>query len=273
MTRSYRANGRDHLARAKALLAMGDDTSLVYCALELRMSIEAHVYETAQSYSDELPERKLSKWQPAKLLAELLVIDPHVDRSGALSFARETDDGSPQEWQTVGTLKRMPLKEVSDLYNKLGSYLHLETVLDHNEGKTRDWSKARALCTSITERLHDLYSTSLLNLKFGTTAQIECLVCAKMIKRRLNNVKDGETIVTQCSSDCVATYSLTVKGDEVHWRSRFEEVPCQQPKCTGTVQIWERWVKADNSFKCDVCGKGSKLVLTLQPEDTEVEKE
>lgn len=266
MTRSYRASGREHLVKAKELLEAGDNASLIYCALQLRMTIEAHVYETAKSYSDELPEKRLSKWQPGKLLSELLEIDPHVDRTGTLRFARENTDGSPQEWQTVGTLKRMTLKEVEGIYHKLGSYLHVEPVLDHNEGKVRDWNRVRETCTETLARLTDLYSTNLFNLKLGQTSEIECFVCNKTIKRRLNNVKDGETIITQCGGSCVATYSITVKGEKVEWLARYDEMPCQHPGCEGTLHIWERWIKVGNSFRCDVCGKATVLGYTLTPE-------
>jgi hypothetical protein len=268
MTRSYRANGRDHLGRAKALFADGDVHSLVYCALELRMAIEAHVYDTARSYADELPEKKLSKWQPAQLLRELLEIDPHAAVTGTLSFAREPGDAEPKEWVTIGTQKRMSLKEVGETYNHLGKYLHLETVLDHADGKVRNMGRLRSLCGKVIERVDDLYSTTLFGLKLGNTSQMECFVCSKVIKRRTSNLKEGDSVVTQCGNDCFATYTMELVSNQIRWTARFDEVPCQHKGCDGTVQIWERHQKAGNSFLCDKCRRGSEIILSLRPEST-----
>lgn len=264
--RSYRANGRAHLGRAKALYEQGNPDALVYCALELRMAIEAHVYDTARSYADELPEKKLSKWQPAQLLRELLEIDPHAAVTGTLSFARETEPSEPKEWMTIGTQKRMGLKEVSETYNHLGKYLHLETVLDHADGKVRNIDRLRALCSKVIERVDDLYSTTLFGLKLGHTSQMECFVCSKLIKRRTTNFKEGNPVVTQCGTDCFATYTMELVDEQVKWTARFDEVPCQHDGCDGTVQIWERHQRAGNSFLCDKCNRGSEIVLSLRAE-------
>lgn len=271
MARSYRAIGRSHLGRAKALFERGDADALIYCALELRMAIEAHVYDTARSYSDELPEKKLSKWQPAQLLRELLEIDPHAAVTGTLSIAREADDAGPKEWVTIGTQKCMSLKEVGDTYNHLGKYLHLETVLDRADGKMRDLARLQSLCGKIITRLEELYSTTLHGLKLGNTSQMNCFVCSKVIKRRTTNLKEGDAVVTQCGSDCFATYSMELLGEQIKWTARFDEAPCQHEGCNGTVQIWERHQKAGNSFLCDKCRRGTEIVLMLRAEQTATE--
>ncbi len=271
MTRSYRANGRAHLGRAKALFEKSDTEALVYCALELRMAIEAHVYDTAQSYADELPEKKLSKWQPAQLLRELLEIDPHAAVTGTLMFAGEPGDAEPKEWVTIGTQKRMGFKEVGETYNHLGKYLHLETVLDHADGKMRNIDSLRSLCGKVIERVDDLYSTTLFGLKLGNTSQMECFICSKLIKRRTSNLKKGDSVVTQCGTDCYATYTIEVLGEEVKWTARFDKIPCQHAECDGTVQIWERHQKAGNSFLCDKCRRGTEIVLMLRAEQIATE--
>lgn len=268
MVRSYRANGRAHLGRAKALFDQSDPNALVYCALELRMAIEAHVYDTAKSYVDELPGKKLSKWQPAQLLRELLQIDPHAAVTGTLSFARESDGAEPKDWVTLGTQKRMSLKEVGETYNHLGKYLHLETVLDHADGKVRDIDRLRSLCSKVIARVEDLYSTTLFGLKLGNTSQMECFVCSEVIKRRTTNLKEGDSVVTQCGNDCFATYTMELVGEQVRWAARFDEAPCQHEGCDGTVQIWERHQKAGNSFLCDKCRRATEIVLSLRPEST-----
>jgi len=264
--RSYRAQGRDHLARAQALLATGRQDELIYAVLELRMAIESHVYATAEAYSDELPEPKLAKWQPPGLLRELLTIDPHVDTTGTISFAREIAPGiAGTDWKTLGTDKKMTLKEVEAAYHKLGNFLHIETVLDRADGKIRDYARLRKIGGEIAERLADIFSGTIHNFKMGVTAQMACFVCHKTIKRRLTNLKPGDGIVTECGPGCHATYSIMLnEGNKVEWTARFDEIPCAQEGCIGTVQIWEKHMKLGNSFLCDCCGKASELALGIQ---------
>lgn len=265
--RSYRAQGRDHLARARSLLDAGGQNDLIYAVLELRMAIESHVYATADAYRDELPEPKLTKWQPPALLRELLAIDPHVATTGTVSFAREIAPGGPgTDWVQLGVHKKMTLKEVETAYHKLGSFLHIETVLDRVDGKLRDYGRLRNICREIADRLTDIFSATLHNFKMGATAEIACFACNKAIKRRLSNLEPGDTIVTACSNACHATYSITLReGGKVEWTAHYEDVACAQEGCTGTVQIWEKDLVAGNSFLCDACGKPSELALGIQP--------
>lgn len=267
LRRSYRAAGRDHLQHAKDLLAAGEDASLVYAVLQLRMALEAHVYASAENYLDELPEPQLAKWQPPALLRELLTIDPHIDTTSTISFARETSPGvAGPEWFSIGTQKKMTLKEIDRAYHRLGSFLHIETVLDRAEGKERDYARLRETCDALAERLTDIFSTTLHNFKMSTTAQIECFVCSKLIKRRLSNLKPGGKIGTECGAACYATYTIELleKG-KVHWQANFEEAPCANEGCTGTIQIWEKHLEAGNAFRCDTCGRATEIIFGLRP--------
>lgn len=124
MKANYRSAGRKHLDRAEALLEKQSVENLPYVALELRMAMECYFYSLADSYRDELPERRLSMWQPHRLLKELLMIDPHAGSSGELSMAQETIPGVAGDvWHLLGKERRMSLKEVNVTYHKLGNYV------------------------------------------------------------------------------------------------------------------------------------------------------
>lgn len=224
------------------LIEAGDNRSLIYPVLELRMALESHVYAAAEAYLDELPAPPLAKCQPPALLRELLAIDPHVATTGTLSFARETESGVPgTNWVQIGTQKRMTLKEIDAAYHRLGSFLHIETVLDKADGKIRDFARLREICADLVARLTDIFSTNLHNLVMGVTSTLTCFVCDKPIKRRLNNLKVGDKIVTQCGGDCYATYEIELlPDDKVQWNARFEDISCTQEGGEGTIQIWER---------------------------------
>ena len=58
-----------------------------YPALELRKDIETTTYNCSQTYMEELPTDECKTWQPQKLLAALVEIEPHAATSGAVEFS------------------------------------------------------------------------------------------------------------------------------------------------------------------------------------------
>jgi hypothetical protein len=82
----FRQVGSDCLQKAKELLKSDENENLVYAALELRMSMEAVIYNQAGLYKSELPENVMEIWQPKKLLEVLLEIDPNCDVSSTIAF-------------------------------------------------------------------------------------------------------------------------------------------------------------------------------------------
>ena len=72
----YRNDAKRRLVRAKNELASADDARLIYATLELRMAIESITYDRALAYKKEFPPREYETWQPKKVMAELLDIDP-----------------------------------------------------------------------------------------------------------------------------------------------------------------------------------------------------
>lgn len=51
-------------------------SDLQYAALDLRMAMEAIVYDRALSFKDEFPEREYDTWQPKRIMTILIEIEP-----------------------------------------------------------------------------------------------------------------------------------------------------------------------------------------------------
>jgi hypothetical protein len=73
-----RGRAANHLKIAENLLGREDLPSLRYACLELRMSIEALVYDMIRLYYDELSADILAKWTPKAVMTELAESVPDV---------------------------------------------------------------------------------------------------------------------------------------------------------------------------------------------------
>ena len=89
----YRTDARRELARAKDELASADEERLKYAALELRMAMESLTYDRALAYNAEFPPCEYETWQPRKVMAILLEIDPNADKDSSLAFGIEPSRG------------------------------------------------------------------------------------------------------------------------------------------------------------------------------------
>ncbi|MFT8783380.1 hypothetical protein [Acetobacter syzygii] len=89
----YRNDARRELARAKDELASVADERLKYAALELRMAMESLTYDRALAYREEFPPAEYETWQPRKVMAILLEIDPNADQESSLAFGIEPSVG------------------------------------------------------------------------------------------------------------------------------------------------------------------------------------
>ena len=268
--KDFRSIARTHLADAKRCLAEEGDRHLYYAALEIRKCMEAIIYETAKLYVDDIPEEDYSTWQPARLLAMLIEIDPMADKSGEMRFARE-DGKEPKVWRSLGTDKRLTLAEIRHNYDALGFFLHTLTIHQLWKGKTQKIDRLRARSQDLVARLEDVLSARAWNFNINQTATLECNGCGKPIKRRLGRLKgpssagDAETITVNCFH-CAASYqlSLTEEGG-VLWQEELEDVPCPYDDCDHTIGVWKRDVQPGTKMRCAGCDRVSIFGLGVWP--------
>lgn len=250
---SYRSDSRNALERAKCELESGDKDRLAYAALELRMALEALVYDRAAGYRDELSGRDLETWQPRALLKLLLELDPLADKSSTIAFGKEEEYGVPApEMHTLGTDRTLSLKEIQTFYDRLGSYLHTPTHSQIAKGKVSSPDRMRARCFELTSILDEVLASPVFNANFSEKSDIECAQCGEKIVRRLRH--DQQPVVAKCLG-CVATYDLVKEADgRVRWTPRVHGIPCGDTECDQVVELWERELETEGTcWTCPSC--------------------
>ncbi|TPK63856.1 hypothetical protein FJ930_26105 [Mesorhizobium sp. B2-4-15] len=131
----YRERAKDHLKTVDILLGAGDDGLTRYACVELRLCVEAICYGMLCLYRAELSKGELAKWQPKKVLDELLEIDKYATTPQLLSI----QDPKTGEWHPLGTQDyRFTAKWASKAHNALGNALHVPTIdqLEKGQGAT-----------------------------------------------------------------------------------------------------------------------------------------
>lgn len=129
----------DRLARAKELIANGDEHALLYAALELRFCFESVAYQNLAAYGGDVSAELTREWRPDQIIRMLASLDPHSDQTASFSISVsplpddlnfETSDlkelFGDQEFLPIGEAKRIPWSKFRTYYNALGSYLHLQ---------------------------------------------------------------------------------------------------------------------------------------------------
>ena len=133
----YRHEAQLALDRAKENIKKNDIHALRYAALELRMALEALIYQKAKNYKEELPEKDMDTWQPRQLLIKLIEIDPDADKGASVAVGIEEEYGQPaKEMNFIGSEKVLILAEIKKYYDRLGSYLHTPTIKQIKNNKT-----------------------------------------------------------------------------------------------------------------------------------------
>lgn len=143
-------------------LLRGEGQQLVYACLELRLAIEAIVYETLQAYEKNLsPEvaEAHQHWQPNKVLELLYAHDPLVDTSLRVQIREVGEDGAPVDGSPLfdGIDQRLTVNWVEKAHRSLGSFVHQRTISQLKKGKAIDETKLRTeanrICIGIKEVL------------------------------------------------------------------------------------------------------------------------
>lgn len=119
------------LQRARKQLKLfdeGNPEAIFYAALELRMGIEARVFECIESsfWTTKRPSKQIRRYRATELLAQLLKIDPDADKPTTLVVARE-GKGRGIAFQYTPVTRRL-----ASYHGKIGEILHF-TLFRNNK--------------------------------------------------------------------------------------------------------------------------------------------
>lgn len=237
MTPNFRQMARIALARAREELDSLNDERLKYAALELRMAIEGLTYDRAQAFKAEIPPAEYGTWQPKKVMQLLLEIDPLADQTVIFSIGLEESPGVPaKQMQSLGTDTVFNLKSIKAHYDALGSYLHLQTLKQIEEGATPDAGKLRARCKVIVTDLEAVLASPIYNVTLGGFATLQCGRCQKPIRRRIPI--EAQQVEVKCF-ECGAPYEIT-KAEApgmVEWHAKITTFHCRTDGCEMAFPI------------------------------------
>ena len=228
------------------------------------MAIECVTYERAKAYKEELPPREYDVWQPAKLMKELLELDPHADASATLSFGLEDEPGvPPEEMKTLGSEKVFSMKDIKDSYDALGSFLHQPTLKQLSSGGDHNLQKLRARCEELVLKLDAVLASPIFNLNFGAFTTFKCMNddCGKDVRKRLPR---GKSEVAAVCFGCGAEYVITVdpKGSDMV-RPVVQDVPCANAECGKKITLFRNELKEGARWKCPECDTHCLIGLTV----------
>ena len=265
---NYRNSARDALKRAKDALDNGDDHYLKYASLELRMALEALIYERAGNYTEELPQKVLSIWQPNKLLKTSLEIDPYTDQSATIAVGIEEEYGKPsRNLKPLGKERVLSLKEIKKYYNRLGSYLHTKTIEQVEKNKGSGPEKIRTNCLELHKIIDEVISSPVFNFNIRTTTKCEYGNCGATIPRRTIPTENSFNAIC---IDCDATYKITTKDHkDFLWEPLGVKVKCANQSCDQEIFLYRNEIKAGTNWVCNKCNRRNKigLALLLSPEE------
>ncbi|MXX36322.1 MAG: hypothetical protein F4Z50_16430 [Gemmatimonadetes bacterium] len=259
---TYRDEARRHLARFEEESASGDSGRLRYAALELRLAMEALTYDRALAYRDELPPSEYETWQPAKLMAVLIDIDPTADQDSSLRIGREEEYGVVAPAMTLlGSERVLSMATLKGHYHALGSYLHTQSLKQRRSGTPLDFYKMRSRCEKIAEAIRKVLSSSVLHITLGNFFTLPCMECEKPIRRRFPH---GKSEVNADCRECDASYTLVDKGNgQVKWNPRQQQVECGRDGCGHEITLWVREITVGRFWQCPKCDGRNTLGIGI----------
>jgi len=259
---TYRHLAKSSLERAKIELNSNNDDRIKYAALELRMTLESIIFEIAKLYKEELTSLEFNQWQPKKLLQTLLNIDPSAGKSEGFSMGEQEAFGKPAKKMTdLGVDRRLTLKEVKKYYDKLGNFLHTNTLEQIEAGKYAPPAKMKQRCSEVISILDEVLESPIYSTRIKKTTKIKCFKCNKKIIRcipdRIANI-DAKCV------DCSTEYFIKIDNEGVcTWTPQVTNVSCANLKCSSSDKLFNVDIKEGNRWSCSDCGEKNQFYLNV----------
>lgn len=250
---------KGHLERAHALIACGGQVELTYAAVELRQLIERLVYEQLAHYSEYIPDRALSVWQPPQAFKALLQFEPNADKDFRLSFSEQGPDGLPAgPWVTLGCHKAFDVRWLTKTYNKLGSMVHAP----HGDQKQFDPVACRNDLGKIAGTLQEIAHSTIIAGSISQRVHFECIECGAPACATVESLREhGKALCF--NTDCGAVHLATELDN--HWEFRLETVEATCPSCAAAILLPAWHIRHGELFRCMQCDALLAVSLGLVP--------
>ena len=247
-----------HLDRAKRLIEAGDEQSLVYAALELRLGLEVVCYEKLRLRLDHVSPEDIRDWRPKQVLEALReLVEPRIFENAVLWRAEEPVSEEPRTWVQVGERKGMASRRWSEIWNKLGKYLHVQepATRDSSVRAYPDTTALKEILTNIIEELEPLTSGGDINFP-GPVTYFEC-TCGTRVQRPDATLQPGQ-VVTCFNPKCLREW-VVEKNEEGQYGFRSNVVDIACLKCEHKTSVAKKNFQKilpdkPGEFTCSACG-------------------
>jgi hypothetical protein len=262
----FRNEARLALARAKALLAQGDDHAVRYAALELRLTLEAGIYDRLHDYRREAPQALYETWQPPKVLRYLLEIDPHADQPSTVRFTRQGQDAESPSASLTFSQTPIDQTTLKRNYDALGSFLHMPTLKQIAKSGGTDFSALRRRCEALVAVLDPIVTPPKSSFIGGRFSLCDCTRCGAQMRKRIPPGLTGE-LAAVCMA-CEAPYSVLIAdGADDQWATVKHAAPCYH--CGQVHGAFSDDLKEGYRLTCDGCGGQSVYDCAIFPFEPE----
>ncbi|RON98921.1 hypothetical protein BK674_15850 [Pseudomonas moraviensis] len=252
MTNPQQYDKTFHFNNAKALIEAGGTQSLRYACLEMRMLIEAHVYQRLLREADELPRSIINTWQPYKAVRLHCEFDKYADMDMRLEI---TDpEGNKLDDINYHNLKKGDLTKI---YNSLGGYLHLP-MPEKIDSYVIDADTVRVML----DKLERIIKGNLIIYKVNYES-IECKGCGKGIIFTKHYLDTHDSISCQ-NSDCALEYSIQKDKQPFELSLEYRGFACHV--CKNEIPIPLNKIADGYAFQCSTCLTNFKFELQIRTE-------
>ena len=243
---------REHFRLAQEHLGSGEDSRLIYAALELRLCIEEIVYAKLKTYAKRLPESIMRRWQPPQALKALLDIEPGADQNFTLRIAREVEPGVPgTDWQHMGDHRTVSLEWLKKNYNKLGSYLHATMPFVPPKYPYQvELERRRESLMSIAEDLKPAVASSM-DAALAMVVTFDCGACECTVACNEEGVEKTRKAVC-LNPDCGVEHQV-LRDDDGEWLFRVPTVQVKCHLCSTYFWVQEHRLKLGVQVSCSNC--------------------
>lgn len=242
---------RAHVAAARRLLASGDDASLPYAALELRMAMEAIAYAKLRAYATRVPEEAFAKWQAPQAVKALLQFEPHANREKRVVLRSHDATGASGTAALLGETRSFDLTWFRKSYNSLGSLLHQPSPTRASKAvEPASLEKVRATLTTILIEVERV-AASTLEGGMAEVVYFSCFGCQQRVWCNLEAVRASRRAVCLYSS-CSAVHTAELHDDGTI-SFLLDAVGTECPVCQSVTYVERRHLNIGFGFSCDAC--------------------
>lgn len=259
------------------LLEENSKTSVLYAALECRLTIEAICYERFALSYEYIPHELLKKWQPHHVVKQVAEEgNEQVTEGFTISISKSPIDQdnppvTPEDYESfeyvkIGSQAALDVGKLGRLWNALSNTsLHISLPKARGEEIEiyGDSDKARGKITESLNEFKKILDGNLLSTGFGEEYYFYCIGCDTKLKRRVKLIKHGQ-MVTCLNPDCPESYYFSVEDGEIFHIRRLLNTTCAD--CGNSIEIPARFVdklKVEQTLNADCaeCGYNNRIRL------------